>query len=235
LGTPQGDELSNGELSGHSFGNLFIAAMTGITGSFEQGLEQSSEVLAIQGKILPSTLANVTLVADVREHTVRRVSGESHIPRAPGTIERVYLTPEHAPAYPAAVRAILTADLVVLGPGSLYTSILPNLLVRGIRDALGATRAPVVLVCNIANQPGETDGYDSADFVDAIERHLGNEILNAILVSDRLDIFESGDLEQVVRINPRDHVRTIRADLVDPASPRHHDSDKLAKTLLAYL
>jgi uncharacterized cofD-like protein len=243
----RGTQTSNGELSGHSFGNLFIAAMTGITGSFEKGLEESSQMLAIQGRILPSTLADVTLVAHVREQPcgvdqelpamparkARRVAGESRIPKANGAIEKVYLMPEHPPAYPAAVRAILTADLVVLGPGSLYTSILPNLLVEGICQALRATRAPVVYVCNVANQPGETDGFEANDYVAALERHTGRGIIDHVVADeDHPPEADSGDT-QYVHLNPVEHVELVTRDLIDKEHPRRHDSRKLAKVILS--
>lgn len=243
----KGTPTSNGELSGHSFGNLFIAAMTGITGSFEKGLEESSQVLAIQGRILPSTLADVTLVAHVREQPggagqelpttparkARRVAGESRIPKANGAIEQVYLMPEHPPAYPAAVRAILTADLVVLGPGSLYTSVLPNLLVEGICQALRATRAPVIYVCNVANQPGETDGFEANDYVTALERHTGPGIIDYVVAHEGPPPeADSGDT-QYVRLNPVEHVELITRDLIDKEHPWRHDSRKLAKAILS--
>jgi uncharacterized cofD-like protein len=243
----KGTQTSNGELSGHSFGNLFIAAMTGITGSFEKGLEESSQVLAIQGRILPSTLADVTLVAHVREQPcgadqdlpttparkARRVAGESRIPKANGAIEQVYLMPEHPPAYPAAVRAILTADVVVLGPGSLYTSVLPNLLVEGICQALRATRAPVVYVCNVANQPGETDGFEANDYVTALERHTGRGIIDYVVANEgHPHEADSGDT-QYVHLNPVEHVELITRDLIDKEHPWRHDSRKLAKAILS--
>ncbi len=251
------------ELAGHSFGNLFIAAMTGVTGSFERGLEQSSEVLAIRGRILPSTLADVTLVADVREQpqdlghkahpstiadqtahqvgpggangqAVRRVTGESRIPKANGAIERVYLDPEDAPAYPAAVRAILTADLVALGPGSLFTSVLPNLLIKEIRQALQATPAPVVFVCNVANQPGETDGYNTADHLRALEHHIGEGLIDLVLLNNAIpqNPDRVGQTE-FVQHGKIDHVSLIEQDLIDRQYPWRHDSKKLAQAILS--
>lgn len=228
-----GNATSNGELSGHSFGNLFIAAMTGITGSFESGLEQSSHVLAIKGQILPSTLANVTLEAEVREQKVRRVTGESQIPKAAGVIERVYLLPEHPPAYPAAVRAILTADIIVLGPGSLFTSVLPNLLVEGIHQALANTHAPVIYVCNVACQRGETDGFDANDHLDALERHIGNNIIDVMIVNNAIS--EDNEKENLFYVRPKsnNHVRIVSEDLADQQNPRQHDARKLAKLILS--
>ncbi len=229
-------EDGDSDLSGHSFGNLLIAALAGVTGSFERALEQSGQILAIQGSILPSTLADVTLVADVREQsqeaTVRRVAGESHIPHTSGVIERVYLDPEYAPAYPAAVRAVLTADLVALGPGSLYTSVLPNLLVRGMRQALKTTRAPVVYVCNVANQPGETEGYDVRDHLLALERHIGRGIIDVVLANSAFPALGSDSVTQFVPLGSLEHLPLISQDLIDQERPWRHDSGKLAKTIL---
>jgi uncharacterized cofD-like protein len=242
-----GDPQTNGELSGHSFGNLFIAAMTGISGSFEGGLEQSSQVLAIQGRILPSTLADVTLVADVREQShqgtiesaaadskVHRVAGESSIPQVGRLIERVYLTPGNAPAYPAAMRAILNADLVVLGPGSLYTSVLPNLLVEGIRQALETTRARVIYVCNVATQPGETEDFDAGDHLRALERHIGHGIVDAVLANDSFPPLDEESRTVYVPVGEPRGMNLFHQDLVDRERPWRHDSDRLASAVLSF-
>ena len=235
-----------GELSGHSFGNLFIAAMAGITGSFEKGVEQSSKVLAIVGKILPSTLANVTLVADVREQSalapgtqippIRRVEGESDIPKVGRTIERVFLTPERAPAYPSAVKAIIHADLVILGPGSLFTSILPNLLIQGIHQALNNTHAKIIFVCNVANQPGETDGFTTEDHVLAMERHIGKGVIDTVLVNDEWPpSVKHSDIQFVNVVHRPGHVKMLSRDLIDERFPWRHNSKKLAKTVLSMI
>jgi uncharacterized cofD-like protein len=241
-----------GELAGHSFGNLFIAAMTGITGSFESGVAQAGRVLAIQGRILPSSLADVTLVANVRRPEARadqgsdpesvvgggileRVSGESQIPESRGVIERVFLHPEHAPAYPAAVKAILTADLVVLGPGSLFTSVLPNLLIGGLRQALAATPAPVIYVCNVATQPGETDGFDSADHVRALERHIGRGFIDLVIVNSGRAEPEAIGRTEFVQHSHVEGIPVVVEDLVDPARPWRHDSDKLSNLIMSIL
>jgi uncharacterized cofD-like protein len=158
------------ELGGHSFGNLFVLAMTGITGNFEQALRETSRVLAVQGRIVPSTLEEVEICARFTDGT--ELCGESQIPEAGKPIDRVYLRPEHPAAQPEAVSAILEADLIVLGPGSLYTSVVPNLLVEGIAKALIQSDGLKVYVCNVATQPGETDGYNVQAHVDGIVRHL---------------------------------------------------------------
>lgn len=233
-------------LDGHSFGNLFITAMAEITGSFELGLAESSRVLAVQGRVLPSTLRDVMLVAHLREERagkVRRIAGESRIPKAAGTIERVMLEPEGVPAYPDAVRAILAADLILAGPGSLYTSVLPNLLVMDIARAVRASRAVKVYVCNVATQKGETDGYTAADHVAALRAHVGPGVFPIVLANDNLTM--QGDLgEGVEMVRPDlgafaqgsaaidDTVRLVTADLVDPECPWRHDPNRLSRTIL---
>ncbi|RME31219.1 MAG: YvcK family protein [Thermoflexia bacterium] len=229
-------------LDGHSFGNLFITAMAEVTGSFERALMESSRVLAIRGEVLPSTLHNVTLMGDLREETspegVRRVAGESTLTEARGVIERVYLEPDDVPAYPRAVRAILEADLVVAGPGSLYTSVLPNLLVREIAQAIAATRALRVYVCNVATQRGETDGYSVGDHIAALERHVGRGLFPIVLANDNFayaDRLPEGVEPPRLTVPPDAAYTLITADLVDPQRPWRHDSEKLARALMRML
>lgn len=231
-----------GELQGHAFGNLLLVALAGVTGSFDEALLAAERVLALRGRVIPSTLEEVALVADV-EHDeggagqhVRRIVGESAIPRSGGRIARVYLEPGNPPAYPAAVSAILQADMVVVGPGSLFTSILPNLLVPGIAEALRRTRALTVYVCNLATQPGETDGYSLAQHVDVLARHLGEEWLDVVVGNDNLHVPE-GSPGNTILVEPvwpphnRGHVRLVTADLLDEKRPWQHDSQKLAAVL----
>lgn len=225
-------------LDGHSFGNLFIAAMAAVTGSFESALVESSRVLAVQGRILPSTLQNVTLCADLREEVegrVNRVTGESRITESGGSIERVYLEPGDVRAYPEAIRALLEADLIILGPGSLYTSIIPNLLVRDIAQATRASRALKIYVCNVATQHGETDHYSAADHMTAMARQVGEGLVDVVLANDRLDLdmsaMPSGVGEIVTPSLPR-RVRLVTHDLVDVEYPWRHDSRKLAQAVM---
>jgi uncharacterized cofD-like protein len=226
-------------LDGHSFGNLFIVAMAGVTGSFESALAESSRVLAVQGRIVPSTLQDVTLMADLREEApgqVSRVAGESSITRRGGSIERVYLEPGDVRAYPEAIRAILDADLLILGPGSLYTSIVPNLLVRDIAEAVRSSRALKVYVCNVATQHGETDHYSAADHVTAIERHAGPGLVNVLLANDRLDVdFRTAGVPsgvgELVLPSGSQSSRLVAADLIDVEHPWRHDSRKLAQVI----
>ncbi len=223
-------------LQGHAFGNLLLAALTGITGSFDEALLAAQRVLALRGRVLPSTLANVTLSAEVTcpDGTVE-IAGESAISDAGGRIERVWLEPP-ARAYPPALRAIFQADLIVIGPGSLYTSILPNLLIPDLAEALVRANAPVIYVCNLATQPGETDDYTVADHVEAIRRYTPEHLLDAVLANDNLSVPSETGGGQTCFVRPvvPEGAPLITADLVDEARPWRHDSDKLARSIMAH-
>ncbi len=229
-------------LAGHAFGNLYLAAMAGVTGSFEQGLLMSNRVLAVRGRVLPSTLSLVQLQADVvsDEGRVERILGESLIPKLGRgrRIRHVYLEPDDPPAYPEAIRAILTADMIVAGPGSLYTSVIPNLLVPGIVEALRATRALKVYVCNIATQPGETDGYRVDDHVRALERHAGGNLFQYVLANNVIpEEPPPGGASEWVLL-PREMpggYRLIPTALQDPQRPWRHDPEKIARALMELL
>ncbi len=227
------------ELDGHSFGNLFLTAMVGLTGSFEQAVFEAERVLSLRGRVVPSTLELVNLAAEVRvpyEDRPVQVVGESRIPEVPGRIQRVWLIPERPQAFPLAVQAILTADMVVVGPGSLFTSILPNLLVPDIAAALKAARGLRVFVVNVVNQPGETDGFYAHDYVEALERHVGTGAIDLVLLNNRMDLELPEGLEWV-REHP-DHpipYPVHRADVVDVDHPWKHDPQKLARTLIRLL
>lgn len=236
----------NSGLQGHAFGNLFLAALAEISGGFDEALLAAGRVLAIRGSVVPSTLEQVELVAEITEPEgegvmkQRQVAGESAIPKANGQISHVYLDPANPQAYPPAVKAILQADLVVLGPGSLYTSIIPNLLVDGIGDALRTTKAPVVHVCNVATQPGETDNYGTTDHVEALDRHC-RDVIDYVLVNTntRIPTDRGGGHTVFVRLDwppesPKE-CRLIALDLVDESRPWRHDSEKLASAILGIL
>ena len=232
----EGDGRS--ELQGHAFGNLLLAALTGITGSFDEALLAAERVLAMRGRVLPSTLADVTLVADVLVgETVRRVVGESAIPQANGRVQHVALEPAGARAYPPALHAIFQADLILIGPGSLYTSILPNLLVPDLAEALRHARAPKVYICNLATQPGETDNYTVADHVTTILQHIPTDCLDMVLANDNLSLPPDRGGGHTVYVNPvaPANVRLVTADLVDETWPWRHDSAKLARAVLDLL
>ena len=229
---------SDQDLGGHSFGNLFITAMAEVTGSFERALVEASRVLAIRGQVLPSTLQNVTLVGEleVTGEPVNRVEGESQIPLAQGAIRRVYLQPDQVSAYPAAIRALLEADMIVLGPGSLYTSLLPNLLVGDLAQAIAASRALKVYVCNTATQPGETTGYNVRDHVEAIERHTQAGLFPTVLANERQEGPLLPGLAWVPVAAPVNGQRSlVGADLIDIQRPWRHDSTKLAAALITLL
>ena len=225
------------QLEGHSFGNLFITALTQVTGSFEQAVIESARVLAVRGRVLPSTLENVTLCGELVDGSV--VRGESTISHKSAPIKRVFLEPEHPAGYEPALSAILNADLVVLGPGSLYTSVLPNLMVAGVSEAIRWTIGKVVYVCNVATQPGETDHFGAADHIQTIVNHLGKGTVHYALVNDNqrpaTSIKPEWQVDPVTpagvdRVDPG--VEVIQRDVVNDANPLRHDPDKLATALV---
>lgn len=167
-------------LVGHSFGNLFLTAMSEVTGDLEQAIAASSKVLAIRGQVLPATLSDMHLWAELADG--RRIEGESNITEARGRIVKIGCTPANPPALPKAVQAIAEADYIIIGPGSLYTSIIPNLLVPEINEALAKAKTPRIYVCNIMTQPGETDGYTVSDHIRAIDEICGYPLFGAVLV-----------------------------------------------------
>ena len=226
-------------LDGHSFGNLFITALAEITGSFEEAIAESGRVLSVSGRVLPSTLHDVKLVADVQLPNVPnqvRVLGESSIPKVAGRIRRLWLEPNDAPAFPPALNAILNADMIVVGPGSLYTSLLPNLLVHDLHGAIQASRALKVYICNIATQTGETDLYSCYDHIRALEEHVGENLFRIVLCNDNYDGQLNED-SQWVRTDEKtlSDSRVYCSDLSDTSYPWRHDSDKLARTLIEIL
>ncbi|MFQ5879825.1 MAG: uridine diphosphate-N-acetylglucosamine-binding protein YvcK [Dehalococcoidia bacterium] len=220
-------------LAGHSFGNLFIVAMSGVTGSFEEAIRHTSRVLAVRGQILPSTLANVTLYA--RTEDERTISGESNISAARSRLREVYLQPAAVQAYPEAIRAILDADLVVVGPGSLFTSVLPNLLVEGVRRALLVSNAAKVYVCNVATQPGETDSFTVGDHLAALERHVAKGLFQFVLANSNprpVHLASNRPSAPVSVGGPLDGARLILTDVVSDENPYHHDAKKLAAAVM---
>ena len=228
--------FGEGGLEGHSFGNLFLTALSNITGSMDRALIEAGRVLAIQGRVLPSTLENITLIAEVRNgSSLKRVEGESQIPHADGRIERVFISPAVVRAFPEAIRALLTAELIVIGPGSLYTSIIPNLLVEGIAQAIRASSALCIYVCNIATQEGETDGFTVADHILAIERHAGRRLFQFVLANNAYPD-TTGTRTQYVQPAPPDHevrqdYEIIETDLTDPRYPWRHSPEKLSRAI----
>jgi uncharacterized cofD-like protein len=223
-------------LDGHSFGNLFITALSDITGSFEEAVAESGRVLSVHGRVLPATLHDVKLVADVQlPHSLHevRVIGESRIPQVAGRIRRVWLEPNNPPAFPPVLRAILSADMIIVGPGSLYTSLLPNLLVPDLLAAVRSSRALRVFVCNIATQSGETDAYTCYDHVRALEEHVGEDLFDILLCNDNYTEALPAEVQWViVDERTRSDSRVYCADLVDEEHPWRHDSLKLAQVLM---
>lgn len=233
--------FNGAELAGHAFGNLFIAALAGVTGSIEQALIETAHVLNIQGRVLPSTLDDVALAADVRVPGASQpvhIEGESRITAAGGKIESIALVPADVRAYAESVRAILEADIVVIGPGSLYTSILPNLLVENIREALRATSAYKIYLCNVATQPGETDDFTVAEHVMTLEHYIGRGVFQAVLANDHMPTRNAGEFTRYVEpvsphheIAQRYEVRYF--DLTDDERPWRHSPEKLARAILS--
>jgi uncharacterized cofD-like protein len=223
-------------LAGHSFGNLFIAALAQITGSFEKALVESSRVVASKGRIIPSTLSDVELCAEFRNSSVQ-ARGESSIGKQGLPIERVWLEPSDPPVYPEAVKAILDADLVVIGPGSLWTSLMPNLLVNGLIEVLKQVKAPIVYVANITTERGETDGFTLSDHIGAIERHIGPDVVNFVLVNNRaVSTFKPPNGVDIIDPDApmqRTHMQVVRTDLVSDAEPWRHNSAKLADAVMS--
>jgi uncharacterized cofD-like protein len=223
-------------LGGHSFGNLFISALTDITGSFEKAIAESGRALSVHGQVLPATLHNVRLVADVQlQHaqTEVRVEGESKIPRAAGRVRRVWLEPDNPSAFPPVIQALLSADMIIIGPGSLYTSLLPNLLVSDLLEAIRSSRALKLFISNVATEQGETDMYTCGDHIRALEDLVGSQLVDVIVCNSWYDKkLENGI--QWVRVDEdleRDS-RLYTSDLADHRQPQHHDAVKLASVLM---
>lgn len=228
-------------LEGHSFGNLFITAICSMTdGDMIQAVRVASRVLNSCGQVLPSTLANISLVAELEDGRV--ITGESEIPHANGRIKRLTTEPAHPQPTSEAIQAIMEADLIVLGPGSLYTSIIPNLLVQGIPDAIRQAPARKVYVCNVMTQPGETTGYSVSDHVEAVLAHSGcprnaaTQLIEAALVNSETPELnlKTGcapvvyDAERLRELG----IRPVRRPLAHQETTWHHDPNKLAKALM---
>jgi len=226
--------FQNGSLGGHSFGNLFIMAMAEVTGNFEHALRESGRVLAVRGDIIPSTLHDVTLVASVNGSMIE---GESKIPMQAGPISRVFLRPDDSELNPEAALAIMNAEIIVVGPGSLYTSILPNLLVPGMVRAIKESPALKVFVCNVASQHGETDNYNVSDYLRVLREHTDEDLYDFAIVNSNLSHLPTGGQSQVIfdyqviqRHSPE--IRFIAADVVNVRIPSHHDPSKLARVVM---
>ena len=220
-------------LKGHSFGNLFIVAMSHVTDSIQSALSESSKVLTVRGKITPATTANLNLSA--RMTNGKLIAGESNITAEKGAVERLYINPPFAKAYGPSEESILEADLVVIGPGSLYTSILPNLMVPGILDALLTTTALRIYVCNVATEVGETQNFFVEDHVNALMKHTDENILDYVIANN--NIIDIGDrfMGNAVPVSNEiiSNIQVAYTDLLDTNHPVRHDSNKLAEFILS--
>ena len=222
-------------LEGHSLGNLFITALTEVTGSFEEAVAESGRVLAVYGQVLPATLTDVRLLADLedKDGKIIHVSGETRIRETEGKVKQVWLDPTNTPAFPPAISAILSADLILIGPGSLYSSMLPNLLVRDLSEAVRASRALKFFICNVATERGETDGFSCFDHVRAVEEHVGEGMFDLVICNNQFKGHLGRDVNWV-KVDERllHHTAVYCADLIDPDYPWRHNSDLLAKTVM---
>jgi uncharacterized cofD-like protein len=233
----RGAEALSVGLGGHAVGNLLLAALVALEhGDFEEGIREMNRVLAVRGRVVPATGTVLSLHAQLRDGTL--VDGQSLIARSDG-IERVWVAPDDVRASEDAIRAIEEAEVVVIGPGSLYTSILPALLVPGIREAIEASGALVVFACNVATQAGETAGYDLADHVDALQRHGAAGLPDVVLANNRLNaVPPEGWLGEPVRLRwppasaGQGGPRLVLEDLVDPVNAHRHDSARLAAAVI---
>ena len=228
-----------GDLRGHSFGNLFIAAMTEVLGDFEEAVEESSKVLAIQGKVLPSTNQNVNLGAIYEDGT--EILGESEIPNEQKSIKGVYLEPGSVQITARAQNALLEADYILVGPGSLYTSLLPNLLVKGMVDAIQNSKAKKIFITNVMTQPGETTGYSAYDHLKVVYDHIGKQIFDYTIVNrngSRKDLLEKyaeegaypveNDIDKLRKLN----IEIVEGKLIQTGDYIRHDPHKLAELLV---
>jgi uncharacterized cofD-like protein len=232
-----------GGLGGHSFGNLFLAALTEVTGDFVEAVRLSSEVLASKGRIFPATLNDVRLVAELEDGT--QVRGETRITAARSPIRRLRLEPEQCLPLPEALTAIRTADLITVGPGSLYTSLLPNLLVSRVAECIGASGAVKVFVCNLMTQPGETDGYTARRHLEVVKSYAPEIKFDYVVVNDRPISPEQAEryaAEGARQIGLTDHrlerefgaeAEIVRADLLDEGEKVRHSPEKLARVISA--
>lgn len=219
---------TNGQLDGHSFGNILIAALASIGGDFHQGVEAAGQLLAIRGRVVTSTSSDVTLVG--RTVSGQRLIGESKVGSSPERLRSLVLVPPDPPAHSDAIKAIQEADLLILGPGSLFTSIVPNLLVREVANAVAQANALKMYVCNVAGEPGETEGYSVVDHLNVIRHYAGDSSVDVVIANDNLPQLNGQGQFQL--IPPRDHwedkATYVSADVIDENSPSRHDPVKLS-------
>jgi uncharacterized cofD-like protein len=231
----------DGELGGHSFGNLFLAALTEITGDFTEAIRLSSEVIASKGHIYPATLSDVRLVAELEDGSI--VRGETHISASKVPIKRLHLEPEQCLPLPQALKAIKVADIITVGPGSLYTSILPNLLVSRVARVIGESSATKVFVSNLMTQPGETDGYTAREHLETVKKYAPEIHFDFVVVNNRrispeqAERYAAENAYQIGIDDPIDDAldRTTEimyGDLLDDGEKVRHHSGRLAEVVL---
>ncbi|MEI4770453.1 YvcK family protein [Psychrobacillus sp. FJAT-51614] len=230
------------ELEGHSLGNLMLAALTSITGDFANAIREMSHVLKVHGKVLPAANQIVTLHAEFEDKTI--ISGESKIPQYGHKIERVFITPSEVKPLPETIKTILDADIIAIGPGSLYTSILPNLLVKDIKNAINQSKAKKVYICNLMTQAGETSNYSASDHVQALIDHVGENFLDTVLISnenipENVQFLYKQEKASPVRIDV-EKLETLDIDIVKKDisvvydGAVRHDATEVAKWLVEY-
>lgn len=231
-----------GDLGGHNFGNLFLAALSEITGDFAEAVRLSSEILASKGHIYPATMADVRLAAELADGST--VRGETQIGKLGALIERLYLEPEDCHPLPEALNAIRDADIISVGPGSLYTSLLPPLLVHGVAEAIEESSAIKVFVCNLMTQPGETDGLSARRHLEIVRRYAPCLKFDYIVVNNQpisdlqSSVYESEGAEQIgvrgsISGESIEGARIVYGNLLDAGEKVRHDSLKLAQTVLS--
>jgi uncharacterized cofD-like protein len=227
---PPGSGLDN-----HAFGNLFIAAMTAVTGDFEEAVRESNRVLAVRGQVLPATSVPLNLSAQLASG--RHLYGQVGISNADEPIERVFIEPADVRANGEALERILEAEMIVIGPGSLFSSILPNLLISDVRDALAAAPGIKVYVCNVATQPGETEKMSASEHLRALFDHVGDDLIDYVIVNHSTDArrpvgWRAEPVEVDVRRLEELPVVIIEEDVIDPSNAHRHDPAKLATALM---
>lgn len=230
-------EKNNSSLSGHTLGNIWLTALTKYFGSFEQALEKTTTIFKTAGRVLPATLENIELEAKYQDGT--HIKGESRIPSSGKKIQRVYLSKENVKPYEKAVEAIETADLIIIGPGSLYTSVIPNLLINGISGAIRENKKGVkVYIVNCSTERGETEDYTVDDHIRAIEKHSGGGLFDYCLVNNKVlkRSEKSSNLGEINNITTKKKqifdYRIISKNVVNDKKPLYHDSEKLAKSVV---
>ncbi|MEQ8170621.1 MAG: YvcK family protein [Candidatus Eremiobacterota bacterium] len=226
------------DLEGHNFGNLFLVALSEVAGDFDKAIKECSKVLAIKGKVLPATLDTVVLMAEMEDRSI--IEGETNITSSKGIIRKVFLKPHNPKPQHEVIEALREADAIIFGPGSLYTSVIPNLLVSEICNNIKTSQAIKIYICNVMTQPGETDGFTAGDHIKAIFAHTGYAIFDYVLLNKKipnqlLDKYQAQgaypvdlDLKNITGLG----VNVITDDLISETDLVRHNSDKLARAIL---